>query len=84
MVFETQSVHLPHVDYSHTVELNWSGNNNNVMVHAYLFHSARNATTNFELVARCRTGLLEVNVVPLSELEVVQGIRIDDAEFNRT
>jgi len=47
MVIETQSIHLPHVDYSRTVELNWSGNNNNVMEHAYPFHSARNATTNF-------------------------------------
>ena len=45
MVFETSSVHLPHVDYSHRVELNWSGSNN-VMEHAYPFHSARNATPN--------------------------------------
>jgi hypothetical protein len=44
-VFETPSVHLPHFDSSHTVELNWSGNNN-VMEHAYPFRSAGNATTN--------------------------------------
>jgi hypothetical protein len=46
MVFETPGVHLPHVDYCQTVELNWTGNNNNVMEHAYPLRSARNTTTN--------------------------------------
>lgn len=44
MVFETESVHLPHNDYSYVVQMNWSGNNNNVMEHANPIRSARNST----------------------------------------